>query len=44
MDVNKKTSGKKVKNLKEFSVSEFEDWVPQEAFKVAHDFRNKCAS
>ena len=31
------------KNPKEFAVNEFEDWVPQEAFKVAHDFRNKCA-
>ena len=35
---------KQQKNLKEFSVGEFEDWVPQEAFKVAHDFRNRCAS
>lgn len=35
---------KQQKNLKEFSVSEFEDWVPPEAFKVAHDFRNRCAS
>ena len=24
--------------------NECEDWVPDEAFKVAHDFRNKCAS
>ena len=31
------------KDNKEFSVAEFEDWVPPEAFKVAHDFRNKCA-
>lgn len=23
---------------------ECEDWIPDEAFKVAHDFRNKCAS
>ena len=22
---------------------EVEDWMPEEAFKVAHDFRNKCA-
>ena len=21
-----------------------EDWIPEEAFRVAHDFRNKCAS
>ena len=21
-----------------------EDWVPEEAFKIAHNFRNKCAS
>mmetsp|Transcript_5009 Transcript_5009/g.8541 ORF Transcript_5009/g.8541 Transcript_5009/m.8541 type:complete len:117 (+) Transcript_5009:1-351(+) len=21
-----------------------EDWIPEEAFKVAHDFRNHCAS
>ena len=20
-----------------------EDWIPEDAFKVAHDFRNKCA-
>lgn len=23
---------------------EKEDWIPEEAYKVAHDFRNKCAS
>ena len=23
---------------------EMEDWIPEEAFKVAHDFRNKCAA
>ena len=22
---------------------EKEDWIPEEAYKVAHDFRNKCA-
>ena len=21
-----------------------DDWIPEEAYKVAHDFRNKCAS
>ena len=21
-----------------------EDWIPEEAFKVAHDFRNRCAA
>ena len=24
--------------------AEMEEWIPEEAFKVAHDFRNKCAS
>lgn len=23
---------------------EKEDWIPEEAYRVAHDFRNKCAS
>jgi hypothetical protein len=23
---------------------ESENWIPEEAFKVAHDFRNKCAA
>lgn len=23
---------------------EKEDWIPEDAFKVAHDFRNKCAA
>lgn len=22
---------------------ECEDWIPQDAFKIAHEFRNKCA-
>jgi hypothetical protein len=36
---------KKKSNLKEFKeTEEMEDWIPEEAFKVAHDFRNKCAS
>lgn len=26
----------------EGAIAEQEDWVPAEAFKVAHDFRNKC--
>jgi hypothetical protein len=30
-----------LKTLKEDE--EMEDWIPEEAFKVAHDFRNKCA-
>lgn len=29
--------------LKDFK-GEAEDWIPEEAFKVAHDFRNRCAS
>lgn len=29
--------------LKDFTLEE-EDWVPEEAFKVAHDFRNRCAA
>jgi len=24
--------------------SEKEDWIPEDAYKIAHDFRNKCAS
>jgi len=24
--------------------TEKEDWIPEDAFKVAHDFRTKCAS
>jgi len=24
--------------------AEAEDWIPEEAFRVAHDFRNRCAS
>mmetsp|Transcript_1246 Transcript_1246/g.1459 ORF Transcript_1246/g.1459 Transcript_1246/m.1459 type:complete len:187 (+) Transcript_1246:709-1269(+) len=31
----------KLKTLKQSE--EMEDWIPEEAFKVAHDFRNKCA-
>jgi hypothetical protein len=34
---------KKKSTLKDFK-EEAEDWIPEEAFKVAHDFRNKCAS
>lgn len=33
----------KKKILNDFK-AEKEDWIPEEAFKVAHDFRNKCAS
>jgi hypothetical protein len=29
--------------LKDFT-KEDEDWIPEEAFKAAHDFRNRCAS
>ena len=36
---------KKHSVLNEFNQKEeVEDWIPEEAFKVAHDFRNKCAS
>lgn len=37
---------KKKDTLKDFykDKNECEDWIPEEAFKVAHDFRNKCAS
>lgn len=24
--------------------SEKEDWIPEDAYKIAHDFRNKCAA
>lgn len=26
------------------AAAEKEDWIPEDAFKVAHDFRNKCAA
>lgn len=26
------------------AAKEQEDWIPEDAYKVAHDFRNKCAS
>ena len=30
--------------LKDFAAGEeMEDWIPEDAFKVAHEFRNKCA-
>lgn len=36
---------KKKDTLKEYKDKyEADDWIPEEAFKVAHDFRNKCAS
>ncbi|CDW83586.1 UNKNOWN [Stylonychia lemnae] len=37
---------KQKSNLKDFYTdkNECEDWIPDEAFKLAHDFRNKCAS
>ena len=36
---------KKKSNLKDLKENiEMEDWIPEAAFKVAHDFRNKCAS
>jgi len=31
----------KLKSFKEGE--EMEDWIPEDAFKVAHEFRNKCA-
>lgn len=24
--------------------AEKEDWIPEDAYKIAHDFRNKCAA
>jgi len=30
-------------SLKDFKGEE-EDWIPEEAFRVAHDLRNRCAS
>jgi hypothetical protein len=34
----------KTKSTKSFKAGEEkEDWIPEEAFKVAHNFRNKCA-
>ncbi len=36
---------KKKSVLKEYKDGvETEDWIPDEAFKIAHDFRNKCAA
>lgn len=35
-------NGVKTKDFK--AGEEFEQWIPEEAFKIAHDFRNKCAS
>lgn len=26
------------------ATAEKEDWIPEDAYKIAHDFRNKCAS
>jgi hypothetical protein len=26
------------------AAAEKEDWIPEDAYKIAHDFRNKCAS
>lgn len=34
---------KNTTSLKDFK-GEVEDWIPEEAFRVAHDFRNKNAS
>ena len=34
---------KRKSTLRDFK-EDSEDWIPEEAFKVAHDFRNKCAS
>jgi len=39
-----KCHGAKTDSLKSFKAGEEkEDWIPEEAFKVAHDFRNKHA-
>ena len=36
---------KRKDHLKDFVArEEIEDWIPEEAYKVAHDFRNKCAA
>ena len=36
---------KRKDHLKDFVADEeIEDWIPEEAYKVAHDFRNKCAA
>jgi hypothetical protein len=40
MDPSAPATTTEVKSAKE----EKEDWIPEDAFKVAHDFRNKCAS
>ena len=48
LDNERKTAGesstKSGSKLKDFVAGEeTEDWVPEDAFKVAHEFRNKCA-
>jgi len=36
---------KKKEATKSFKADEeIEDWIPEEAYKAAHDFRNKCAA
>lgn len=40
--VSKKKNEKKLNDFK--AGEEFEEWIPEEAFKIAHNFRNKCAS
>ena len=36
---------KRKEHTKDFKADEeIEDWIPEEAFKAAHDFRNKCAA
>lgn len=37
-------ANKKAPELRDFKAGEeTEDWIPEDAFKVAHEFRNKCA-
>lgn len=39
-----KALAKNESKLKSYKAGEeMEDWIPEEAFKVAHDFRNHCA-
>ena len=40
---NSSKEKKKPMTLKDFQGEE-DNWIPEEAFKVAHDFRNRCAS
>ena len=45
---SKTTSSSSISSRKRENIGEnddgTDDWIPEEAFKAAHDFRNKCAA